>query len=136
MTLIYLSLSWLAGIYLGLKLFWPWVWLWVGIAGLPFAFFLRPKHRFLLLVLLSLVTLAAGALRLQSRLPPQGEGSLTAYRGQKVALTGKVMDIPLYGSRYQRLSIEARDLRWGEGTRPVAGTALVWLPLYPVYHYG
>src|SRR4030042_2212198 len=94
MALIYLSVAFLSGIYLGARLspsfsfIWPWF-----ILALLLLLLFRYK-RPLLWVGLCLTVLIAGVLRFTTSLPSFDQDKLSYYNGQKVELVGVVVSDP------------------------------------------
>ncbi|MBI2849425.1 MAG: DNA internalization-related competence protein ComEC/Rec2 [Chloroflexi bacterium] len=81
MLLIYLSVAWVAGIWLGSELFepgfrLPWPYLLAGLIPLLLLFFARQYRKPIILASLCLLALLGGAIYYQSRLPLASEGSL------------------------------------------------------------
>lgn len=137
MTLIYLGIVWLAGIFLSSLLNLPVLFLaLVGLVPLVSLFLWRENPQVRLASLCALVLLL-GAWRYSSAIPPLDEGSLAYYNEQGwVKLTGVVSGQPNMRDTYTNLRVAAESLALGDKEYAVTGTVLVRAPRYPEYHYG
>ena len=137
MTLIYLGIAWLAGIFLGSLLNLPALFLALaGLVPLVSLFLWRENSRVRLASLCALVLLL-GAWRYSSAIPHFDEGSLAYYNGQGwVKLTGVVSAEPDVRDTYTNLRVAAESLALDDQEYAVTGTVLVRAPHYPEYRYG
>jgi competence protein ComEC len=137
MTLPYLAVSWLGGIYLQSALQVP-TWALCLALPLPVAVMLLwwPEWRIRLAAVCSLVLLL-GALRYDAAEPRFDEGHLAFYNdGGTATITGIVVEAPDVRDRYVNLTISARDLEIDEETYQVKSLALVRTGRHPSYEYG
>ncbi len=138
MRLVYLTLSWLAGIALGRVLAPPWQALflvgWAATVGW-IAWRNSPLPRFLCICLL-LAALGAGRLLAAlPRLPPNGLAHFNDVG--PVLIEGTVVAAPDERDTHTRLRLRAERLTLPDGQQvPVQGLALVRLPRYPTFSYG
>jgi competence protein ComEC len=138
MLLTYLSIAWMAGIYLGSRVALPFT-LWGLTALLPLsvAWLWRQVPHVRLAALCGLV-LCLGALRYVVAQPRFDERSVAAYNDQGwVTLTGVVAAEPDVRDTYINLRVEAETLAVGDGAPiDVEGAVLVRAPRYPEHVYG
>lgn len=153
MTLVYLTLAWLAGIALG-QWFWAQGWLSCAAARWPFGIlaglaalailFLRRQPR-LAFAAAALVALSLGAWRYSAHpLAACPTPADVAYYndGQRLAspawvtLEGTVAGYPEPRDAQIQYRLRVETLTVGEETRPVRGDVLVRLARTPAYHYG
>jgi competence protein ComEC len=137
MTLPYLVVAWLSGIYLQSVLSPPaWV---VGLATplLVAIILLWWREGRVRLGASCVLLLLAGALRYASSLPTLDEGHLAYYNGTDITtVTGVVVEAPDVRDRYVNLKISARLLDIDGQEREVTGLALVRTGRHPSYAYG
>ena len=137
MWLLYVSCTWVAGIFLGSKISLP---LFAFSFGLiPFALipFLRSKRNLLIVVGLCLSTLLGGVLHFPSNLPPLDENSLYSYNDLGIVdIQGMVAEEPDMRDRYCLLTFSASEIIINGEKEEVSGIALVRIPRYPTYRYG
>jgi competence protein ComEC len=137
MTLPYLVVAWLSGVYLQSLLQAP-----AWILGLAFPFFLAValiwwREWPVRLGASCALFLLLGALRYTAALPRLDEGDLPYYNdGGTTTITGFVVEAPDVRDRYVNLKVSARDLEIDGGMRPVEGLALVRTGRHPSYEYG
>jgi competence protein ComEC len=137
MWLLYVSCTWVVGIFLGSKTGLPLFALAFGL--IPFALipFLRGKRKILILAGLCLFTLLGGVLHFPSSLPPVNEHSLFFYNDQGIVeVQGIVAEEPDVRDRYCLLTFSASEIIVNGEKEEVSGTALTRVPRYPTYHYG
>ena len=128
MKLVYLSLAWVLGIYLGSKYDFPWgtVSILLGISTLFVILSYRKKA--LLWGGLCLILLLAGILRFQ--IVHDGD-ELQEYRGFH-EVRGVVAADPEVKEYATTLRLEAREIREVDGEwESVTGTVLVYAPKFP-----
>lgn len=137
MTLTYLGIAWLAGIFLSSLLNLPALFLaLVGLVPLASLFLWRENPRVRLASVCALA-LILGAWRYSSAIPHFDEGSLAYYNDEGwVKLTGVVSGEPDVRDAYTNLRVAAESLALGDREYAVTGTALVRAPRYPEYRYG
>jgi len=136
-TLIYLGVAWLAGVFLSSLLNLPALFLaLVGLLPLVSLFLWResPQARLASVCALALIL---GAWRYASAVPHFDEGSLAYYNEQGwVKLTGVVRGEPDVRDTYTNLRMAAESLVLDDKEHAVTGTVLVRAPRYPEYRYG
>ena len=136
MPLIYLSCAWVAGIYLGLKLNLSFVFIFTGLIPLPLLFF-RQHQKLIILTSLCLIAFFGGTLRFQSSLPTINENCLQFYNDQRaVEIRGMVNTAPEVRDKSTHLHLSATEIKLDEEWQEVSGTALLFVPRYPIYEYG
>ncbi|MCX7855817.1 MAG: ComEC/Rec2 family competence protein [Anaerolineae bacterium] len=138
MTLVYLTIAWLAGIVLAKAIHPPWqALLLLGLAAIVgwVGWRDRPLVRSACVLLLAAVL---GAGRLLSALPRLPPNALAHYNDVgPVLVEGTVTAAPDERDTYTRLRLRAERLTLPDGQQiPVQGTALVYLPRYPTFSYG
>lgn len=130
MTLVYLSLALVIGIYLGTHFTLPLDTVLPIIASVLLVALLFRKNRPILLGGLCFALLLCGALRFA--VVPSGD-ALKPYIGEgTVQITGVVVEEPEPSDSSNRLILSAREIDGEE----VSGTLLVRTTRYPVYEYG
>ncbi len=137
MSLIYLSVAWVVGIFLGSKFSPPLALVLVGLIPLPLLFVFRQQLKTIVLTSLCLVTLVGGALCFQSSLPAIDESQLRFYNdGETVEVRGMISDYPEVRDKTTHLRLTTTAIKVGDEWQPVAGKALLFVPRYPAYEYG
>jgi competence protein ComEC len=136
-TLIYLGIAWLAGIFLGSLLNLPMFFLaLVGLVPLV-SLFLWRKNRWVGLASVCVLALLLGAWRYSSAIPHFDESTLAYYNDEGwVKLTGVVSGEPDVRDTYTNLRVAADSLALGDQEYAVTGAVLVRAPRYPEYRYG
>lgn len=137
MTLIFLSLAWLTGIYLGsTRPVDPRIVLLVSLLPLATALLWRRDAR-IRLAALCLVALAAGVLRYQSALPPVDYGSIAGYVGPRPVDVGAVVVAePDIRGKDIFLTVDTYHIGGGQDSYKVSGKIQVRVPRYSTYRYG
>jgi len=136
-SLIYLSVAWVVGIFLGSKFSPPLALVLVGLIPLPLLFFFRQQLKTIVLTSLCLVTLVGGALCFQSSLPAIDENQLRFYNDRgTVEIKGMISDYPEVRDKTTHLRFTATEIKVDDGWQPVSGKALLFVPRYPAYEYG
>lgn len=136
MTLFYLSLAWLIGIWLGPRLYLPPQPL-VAIAAFVSLATMFLRHTRLQLLAFCSLTLLLGALRYSITVPHFGPGDLATYNDiGRVSLRGVVYAYPDLRDRYTNLRISASQLKVNEVWLEVRGNALVRAPRFLDLRYG
>ncbi len=138
MTLIYLSLAWIAGIIVGQNAAdMPGV-VWLAVAALSAAgavLFRRNRTRRLILVCVAAGAL--GALRIGLANAPPGPGALASYNGQGWRVfEGIIVAEPDVRDQQVNLRVAMDSMTDGADAVVVRGTALVQAPRYGDYAYG
>jgi len=133
--LIYLSCAWVAGIFLGSKFNLPLALILTGLIPLPLLFF-RQHRKLIILTSLCLIALFGGAFTFQSSLPTVNENYLQFYNNQTVEIKGIVNSDPEIKAKTTHLPLSATEIRLDEKWQEVSGTALLFVPRYPIYSYG
>lgn len=138
MILVYLSVAWMAGIFLAARADLP-LGLW-GLACLPplSAAWLWRRSSGLLLGSLCILSMLLGAARYAAAVPHPGERDVAAYNDQGlVTLVGVVASEPDVRDTYANLRLRAETLIPEAGLpRAVRGTVLVRVSRYPERFYG
>ena len=130
MRLIYLSLSWIAGIYLGMWAGFHWAAI-AALAGVALLALLLRRGKALLLVL-CLIALVAGIFRFQTTVPAVDESALQFYNDKDaVQIKGLVAADPEPTDSAVALRLEAREIKVGEVWRDASGVVLVYAPRFP-----
>ncbi len=133
MALVYLSIAFVAGIYLGSRLFLPLeVALPLIFAAFLLALILRRKQAFLLCGL-CLAIFLCGGLRFQA--VPTGD-ELQQYRWQTVEVIGVVDEEPEPRDSSTTFHLSAREIGVEGEWEEVSGVILVRTARFPLYHYG
>jgi competence protein ComEC len=147
MTLIYLSLSWLIGVYLGSSISLPWVVALLALAGVSISVLILWRRRALLLFGLCLILLSGGIARYQATIPTWDENALQFYNDSEspAQIEGLVAADPEPGEKNTLLRLEQIKIEMDGEWREVSGAALIYAPRFPAfgperdfpyYHYG
>ncbi|MEE9400884.1 MAG: DUF4131 domain-containing protein [Dehalococcoidia bacterium] len=130
MRLIYLSSSWIIGIYLGMWAGFHWVAI-AAVAGVALLAFLLRRGKALLLVL-CLIALVGGIFRFHTTVPTVDESTLQFHNDKGVVqIRGLVAADPEPTDSAVALRLEAREIKVGEKWEEVSGTVLVYAPQFP-----
>ncbi len=150
MRLIYLSLSWIAGVCLGMWAGFQWASVVAPVVGFGILAVLLCRARALTLVLCLLVFIG-GMLCLQFGQFPADRDALRFYNGKgEVQVSGVVASDPGADRGVMALRLEAREVEAEGAWQKVSGTALVYVPQFaspsvtvaegrrdpPYYRYG
>ena len=137
MTLVYLSLAFLAGIYVGSARHIDQRYVLIaGLLSLLVAAIWRRQPR-VRLAALCLFLLAAGMLRFESAMPPSDYGSIALHVGPRaVEVGGIVAAEPDVRDTDTRLTIDTYHIGSGQDSYPVTGAIQVYVPHYATYRYG
>jgi len=137
MVLIYLSLAFLVGIFLGSLFHLPAAVLGIGVIPLIPVAFLRHRWKPLLAVSLCLFSLLGGMLRYPASLPVIDKNHLAYYNDRgTVTVTGMVVSDPEPGNRTTTLRLSAQSVRIDGARHDVSGEALIRVPPTSDYRYG
>jgi competence protein ComEC len=137
MTLIYVSIAWLAGIYAGshVRVDRPLILL-ISLIPLAAALLWR-KHEIVRLPAICLVVIALGIIRYDSALPAPDYGSIAVHVGPRtVDVGGIVVAEPDIRDTDIRLTVSAYHIGSGQDSYPVSGNVQVKVPRYSTYRYG
>ena len=137
MTLPYLTIAWVSGIYLQSVLsLLGWV-LWLATPLLVAIILLWWREWRVRLGASCALLLLLGALRYQAAMPSFDTSTLGYYNGLgKVSLVGVVAEEPDVRDRYVNLKVSATYLDLGGEGHEVTGLALVRTGRHPSYAYG
>lgn len=137
MTLVYLSIAWVIGIFLGSKFALPWAVIFIGLLPLCLIPFLLNYRRQLILAGFCLLSLFGGCLRFQASLPAIDEHHLQFYneKGTSV-IEGMVCTEPDPGNTASVFQFSTSKLQMNGASIEASGKALVNVFRYPEYHYG
>ncbi len=137
MTLIYISIAWVLGTYLGSKVYLPPVLFSLGIVPFCLLPLLAKYKRHLLLTGFCLFVLLGGNLRFQTNLHQIDEHHLQFYNDKgTIEISGMVYTEPERSGNSCTFQITATELRANGETRQVSGKALIFSSRYSEYHYG
>jgi competence protein ComEC len=132
LALIYLSVAWVAGIYLGSRFAPHFAIIFSGLLPLILLFFFPEKRQAIILAAVCLIAFFGGALCYQASLPPDDASHIKFYNGQEVEIEGTVSADPEIRDRSTHLHFSASQLNGGK----VSGDVLLFVPRYPEYKYG
>jgi len=136
-TLVYLSIAWIIGIYLGSKFTLPWPLVFIGLLPLCLIPFLLNYKRQLLLIGFCFVALFGGCLRFQTSLPVVDEHQLQFYNDKgTTVIEGMVATEPEPGNTSSTFQLSASKLQTNGTYEEVSGKALINVLRYHEYHYG
>ena len=138
MTIVYLGIAWLIGVWLGAATEGPlWLWLSLGIAGLVLAFVFRKQNQQRLWLALS-AFIFLGAVRYISSQIHIDPDHVAFYNGQgEITITGLVTQEPEVYDRFQTLIVKAEQITHSTHVnQPVEGLVRVITPRYPQIEYG
>jgi len=137
MTLVYLSIAWVIGIYLGSKFALPWATIFIGLLPLCLIPFLLNYKKQLLLASFCLLSLFGGCLRFQTSLPVVNGQHLQFYNDKgTVVVEGMVCTEPETRSTASIFQLSVSKLRINGAYAEVSGKAVVSVLRYHEYHYG
>ena len=137
MPLIYLGCAWVVGIILGSKFNLPLALVFTGLIPLPLLFFISKRRKQIILASLCLIALFGGTFYYQSSLPLDDESSLQFYNDHAtVEIKGIVNKAPDVRDKTTRLHLSATEIKLDKEWQEVSGTALLFVPRYPIYSYG
>lgn len=138
MSLVYLGIGWLAGIWLASVMDAPlWAWLTCGGVGFVGALMLR-RQAHLSPLLVGLIGLGWGGARYVTAVPLIDATHIAYYNdGDTLTFTGLVIDEPDIRDRSVHLRLQAETITLTNGTtHEVTGDVLVYTPRFPVIAYG
>jgi hypothetical protein len=94
LALIYLSVAWVTGIYLGSRFAPHFAIIFSGLAPLILLFFFPEKRRAIILAAICPIAFFGGALGYQASLPPDDASHIKFYNCQEVEIKGTVSADP------------------------------------------
>jgi len=137
LVLIYLSCAWLAGIFLGTKLYIPLWFVFISLVPLILLFFFRRHRKPIILTSLAIIIFALSSVYSYSSLYGIDDSKVWFYNDRgPVELKGAVAGDPDIRDKNTRLTLEAAAVRLDSGWHDVEGTVLIFTPRYPAYEYG
>jgi competence protein ComEC len=137
MALVYLSIAWVIGIYLGSRFALPWGIVFIGLIPLCLIPFLLNYKRQLLLAGFCLLSLFGGCLRFQTSLPVVDEHHLQFYNDKgTIVIEGIIATEPDPGNTTSVFRLSATKLQVNGVYVEASGKALVNVLRYHEYHYG
>ena len=137
MLLIYLSSAWITGILLGTKLSVSPVWLALSLLPLLFIFVFRRHKRLLITGALMILAALGGVIRYQATIPIVNENYVQFYNDKTaVELKGTVNQAPDVRDKSTHLYLSGIEMKTADGWKKLKGTALIFVPRFPVYNYG
>ncbi|MDD4874040.1 MAG: DNA internalization-related competence protein ComEC/Rec2 [Dehalococcoidales bacterium] len=136
MTLIYLSLSWIAGILIGFKFNLPAVLIITGF--LPFLFLLSKSYRKkIVLSGICIFAFFGGTVCAHASLPGVDSVYISFYNDTgTVTITGMISDDPDVRDSSTQLRVTVSQIKMDKDWYTVRGDVLVFVPRYPSYCYG
>jgi competence protein ComEC len=137
MLLIYLSVAWVAGIWLGYYFNLPPALAAFAVIPLGAIFFARRYRKMLVLAGLGILMVVAAAGYSYTSLYSVDEGKLRYYNDTDATeIRGRIAVAPDVRDTSTRLTVSVTQVKLDTGWRAVAGKALVFVPRYPAYDYG
>ncbi|MDD5312257.1 MAG: DNA internalization-related competence protein ComEC/Rec2 [Dehalococcoidia bacterium] len=137
MPLLYLSISWLTGIFIGsIIALSPWL-LAPCLAVIIPAIFLKRYRKILLLSAFCYLAVIGGTLRYQSTIQPLDNTRLQYYNGKGVCqIQGMVSDAPEIKKTSISFRFSADNMTFNDTACEVRGDVLIRLPFYKEIRYG
>jgi competence protein ComEC len=136
-TLAYLSIAWVIGIYLGSRLALPWAFIFIGLLPLCLIPFLKNYKRQLFLAGFCLLSLLGGCLRFQTSLPIIDEHQLQFYNDKgTITVEGMVCTEPEPRNTTSVFRFSADKIQTNADNIEATGKVLVSVLRYHEYHYG
>ena len=137
MTLLYLSIAWVAGILLGARWLPPPVILVTGVTPLFFLPFFLKYKKVILLTSLCLFTFLGGALYYHTVFTPVNDQQLRAYNDRGIVkIQGMVSTEPEIENLTSTFSLSAEIVYESGKEKEISGKTMVRTSRYPEYHYG
>ncbi|MFH1663037.1 MAG: DNA internalization-related competence protein ComEC/Rec2 [Chloroflexota bacterium] len=136
MALIYLSCTWVAGIFLGFNFSLPPALIATGLLPLPILL-LKQHRKPVVLTSLCLFAFFGGAFYSQSTLPANNEEHIEFYNDtETLTIKGIVSQDPDVRDKNTHLILSNVEIERDEEWQEVKGDALIFAPRYPAYSYG
>jgi competence protein ComEC len=135
--LICLSCVWVAGIFMGSRLNLPPLFCLLAIVPLLGLFFTRRHLKVILLSSLGTILFVAASVYSYASLYNIDENKVHFYNDSgSVEIRGTITGDPDVRDKSTRLTVSASSIFIDNNWREVGGSALVFVPRYPEYHYG
>jgi competence protein ComEC len=135
--LIYLSCTWVAGIWLGHYFGSPPALSLAGLVPLGALFFTRGHRKPLVLAGLGIIILVLASAYAYGSLYRTDAGRISFYNDRGVTeIKGTVSGDPDVRDTSARLTLAAAEIKLDDGWREVEGKILAVVPRYPAYRYG
>jgi len=136
-TLIYISIAWVLGTYLGSKVYLPPVLFPIGVVPFCLLPLLAKYKKHLLLTGFCLLALLGGNLRFQTNLHQTDEHHLQFYNDKgMIEISGMVHTEPERSGNSHVFQFTATELDANDETVRITGKALIFSSRYSEYHYG
>ncbi len=136
MLVVSLSLSWLAGVFLGSQITVPATLFFASLIPAPVLFLKRWRKK-ALAAIACLLLFFGGAFCYYASLPPQDASGLGFYNDRgEVTITGVVSRDPQIGDTSTRIRLSKIEIMTENSRVDVAGDVLLFVPRYPTYAYG
>lgn len=136
MTLIYLSCTWVAGIFLGFTFNLSPVLISIGFLPLPLLL-LKQYRKPVILTSLCLFAFFGGAFYTQSTFPTDDEEHIKFYNDtETLSIKGMVSQNPDVRDKNTRLRLSKIEVEQDGKWQEIKGDALVFILRYPTYNYG
>ena len=140
MTVVFLGIAWLVGIWVASLMEWSWL-LWLSVAGIGIVgavLLQRPSRPPLSLTFIALIGLGLGGARYLTAVTPLTANHIATYNDSpNLTFTGLVSDEPDVRDRSINLRVAADSLVLPTGeAMPITGDVLVRAPRFPVIEYG
>jgi competence protein ComEC len=137
MWLLYVSCTWVVGIFLGSKTSLPYFALSIGLVPFLLIPFLPGCRKTLIVAGLCLLAIFGGSLRLPSSSPRVDEHTVAFYNDKGIVqMQGVVAEEPDVGDGQCLLRFSAEEMILNSETTQVSGTALIHTTRYSRYRYG
>ncbi|MBN1160467.1 MAG: DNA internalization-related competence protein ComEC/Rec2 [Dehalococcoidales bacterium] len=137
MLLIFLSVVWVMGIYVGSLLELPTLLCLFGLVPLLLLFFMRRQWKKIVLAGLGILLFVGAAVYSYGSLYTVDEGRVHYYNDiGTYEIKGIITGDPDIRDKSTRLTVAAEEIYLESGWREVDGTVLVTVPRYPEYDYG
>ena len=136
MYLMYLSLAWVAGIFLGTRVNVPSLFMFAALIPLSLLFFRRYRKSSILVSLVLLIFFSAGFYSYES-LHQINENDLSFYNDSGVReIRGIIARDPDVRDKNTHLYFSASEMKTGDEWHEAKGNVLILVPRYPAYRYG
>jgi len=134
--LLYLSLSWIAGIYWGSQFFWPWIY--ISAVIFIFCFFLSLWRRkgWFILISVCLLSFSGGLALSHFYFADLQKYGIAYYQGQVIEIRGRLDQDPQVINKGQRFFLAVEEIRLQEKWDRAKGRVLVWSSPFPLLNYG
>jgi competence protein ComEC len=137
MALVYLSVAWIIGTYLGSRLALHWGIIFAAFVPLVLIPFFHQYIRQLILAGFCLLCLFGGCIRFQADIPVVNQHALQFYNDSGIVVVeGTICTAPEPGNTTSSFQISADRVKYDGAYVDASGRALVTVLRYPEYHYG